>query len=716
MRLECRSRTIAMTACLFGVFSVSVFAYPENPVLHTVENGGDSLAIRTIGDEHYRYTQTEDGILVVSDSTGVYYYADETGAASKFKAKNAGKRSAEAKKFLNGLDRQKAFRKHRDRHPDRFKRGATGRAERPAWVPTADGSSTSTSEVSASGDAPRVLRLPDPRAHSRGNVRIPVLMIENNEARNLDSTEVYNILNKEGFSSNSYRGSVRDYFVDQSTGVFEPVFDLYFVKIENSFKNYIGKENVMIQDAVDVLRSKYASFDASVYDSDNDGEVDALAVLFAGGEVEAYVNNVKKHLGGFQYELRYQGGGWKDGSIDAGNRKKFNNCFIIKQAEYLFPTFVHEFSHTMGLKDHYCVWSDSCYINYRNTSIQAPGAHAWDVMATGMYNGTNSPPNYSAFERNFMGWLKYDSLTVEDWEIVIPPLGSSNFAYKVGIGKNEWYVLENRQKVGWDSPLPNHGMIIWHIDYNQTFWDRDSLNDVPGHQRVDVVEAGDQRVTSYEDGFVSGGGRHMTDDPFPGSQNVTEFGPFASWNGSGVDMHLYSITEKNSNICFATKSGVEVSDCEFVPRSSSSEPESSSSEAALSSSVAATSSEAAVSSSSVRPLSSSGGWKRSSSSQGWLASSSSAVVPMSSTDALLAGTVLHGTRMEISGRLLTVTAATVAPRTLRVFDVQGNMLASETFHGMDKTLDLGAFAGRGTLVVQLIGNGMLEGVLRVSVK
>ena len=95
-------------------------------------------------------------------------------------------------------------------------------------------------------------------------------------------------------------------------------------------------------------------------------------------------------------------------------------------------------------------------------------------------------------------------------------------------------------------------------------------------------------------------------------------------------------------------------------------------------------------------------------------SSSSAVVPSSSTEALLAGKVQRGVRMEVSGRMLTVTAETAAPRMLRVFDVQGNMLVSESFDGMEKTLDLGV--GRGMFVVQLIGNGMLEGVLRVSVK
>ena len=36
-----------------------------NPLPTTIDNGGDSLTIRTVGDEHYRYTQTEDGVLVV---------------------------------------------------------------------------------------------------------------------------------------------------------------------------------------------------------------------------------------------------------------------------------------------------------------------------------------------------------------------------------------------------------------------------------------------------------------------------------------------------------------------------------------------------------------------------------------------------------------------------------------------------------------------------
>ena len=46
----------ALCALFCGAFASGAFAYPSNPVLRTVDNDGDSLSIRTIGDEHYRFT------------------------------------------------------------------------------------------------------------------------------------------------------------------------------------------------------------------------------------------------------------------------------------------------------------------------------------------------------------------------------------------------------------------------------------------------------------------------------------------------------------------------------------------------------------------------------------------------------------------------------------------------------------------------------------
>lgn len=679
-------KTVCSFVCAVGALSAVSFAYPLNPLPRTVDNGGDSLAIRTLGDEHYRYTQTEDGFLVVADSAGIYYFADENGSASKFKAKNKGRRSAAAEKFLKGLDKKDVFKKHRERHPDRHKRPLNAaRAKRASWVPVS--SMADRDEISGE-DLPPVLRLPKPEGHANGTNRFPVLLIEDNSTKNLDSASLYAILNQENYTRNGHTGSVRDYFVDQSSGKFVPSFDLYLVKVNSSLSSYMGRDYALIQEGISQLKKKYTSFNASLYDSDNDGDIDALPVLYAGSELSSGGNT----LGGYQYELQ-----WNEcGKQDAGGGKRFNSYFLIQQKEQLFPTFVHEFSHTMGLRDHYCVASDACYSQYQNSQYQAPGAHAWDVMATGMYNNNGlTPPNYSAFERNFMGWLDYTTLN-DDFEVkMLPPLNSGNFALHVKVGKDEWFVFENRQMVKWDSALPNHGMLVWHIDYSQKTWDDDVLNDDPAHQRVDVVEAGNKRVTEYYDGFGSYGGGNLTDDPFPGSQNVTQLAPLKSWSGTQLLSGIFNITEKNSNVCFSTNQSVSVGSCEIAASSSSvaeisssSEPKSSSSsEQRRSSSSRTMSSSSAwvwpvscssvtmdVSSSSwVSPISSSSfKWPVSSSSFAWAGLSSSAENAVRIASANVTGRF----EMRVVGNIVMLTGIPNEAR-ITVMDISGHSIMTQ---------------------------------------
>lgn len=539
------------------IFSAGLWAFPADPTPFSLDNAGDSLSLQNGGDEHYRYTQTLDGYLVVPDSSGVYYYVNENGVASRVKAKNVDLRNSSDKNFLQKLDKSKVRKSHRKLHPDRFVRPPKSRGETKAnWVPEAS-------------SAPPVLRLPNAKNHAVGTNRFPVLLVSSPDASNADSATYWNQLNQTGYSANNHLGSVKDYFSAQSNGIFVPAFDIYLVSVSNTFSSYVDSENNsdlvydLIKEAVASLLSRYPNFDASLYDSDGDGEIDATAVLYAGTESAA------NDLGGYQYELQ-----WNGGKISAGNGKKFNSYFIISQkssSTKLLPiaTFVHEFSHTMGLKDHYCVWASNCYADFTNSDYQAPGVHGWDVMATGMYNnGGGKPVGYSAFEKAFMGWMSYTTLTASSNVSVLEALNSSQVAYKVPVSGNqdEWYIIENRQKNEWDASLPNHGLLIWHIDYDQTAWIRDSLNDVESHQRIDVVEAGNLKVTDYYDGFNT---THLVDDVFPGSQNVTSYTSLNSWAGTNLGVGLYNILEENGKVCFATQSGIEVNTCEVSSSSSS---------------------------------------------------------------------------------------------------------------------------------------------------
>lgn len=123
---------------------------------------------------------------------------------------------------------------------------------------------------------------------------------------------------------------------------------------------------------------------------------------------------------------------------------------------------------------------------------------------------------------------------------------------------DEWFILENRQKNKWDFVLPSHGLLIWHVDYDEYVWNS-SLNDDAFHQYVDLVEAGSKMVPNFNDG---GNQEYLVDDPFPGSENVTEFYGFKSWSGLDLGINLYGIMEENKNICFTTKKGVKVTTCD----------------------------------------------------------------------------------------------------------------------------------------------------------
>ncbi len=657
-------------------------AAPFNPAPRKIDNGGDSLTVVVVGDERFFYVTTESGDLLVQGKDNLYYYADQDGLPTKVKARDADARgsvardaggsalegsrpgASRARQFRPAVNREKQMEAYRRLHPARVMPQDTAKAERAPWVPTRARNSSDAGKRA-------LLKMVSPNGFVNGENRFPVAFVEFGSETNLDSTSMYNRFNREGDTKGGYVGSVRDYFHDQSMGVFTPGFDLYFVKVNANLADYIKKEAFFVKLTIDAIKQKYPSFDARRYDADNDGEVDMLGVIHAGPTF--YSNNVS--FGGFHYQLKYRNNG-DVGVQDAGYGKKFNRYLVISQKSDLFPSFLHEFSHSMGLKDHYCVHGCHNSSDYTDSLYQSPGVYYWDVMATGMYaNNSVSPPGYSAFERNFMGWMDYVELDPSVDITAIPPLNTSNVAYKVPVPstEDEWFVLENRQLTGWDAKLPNHGLLVWHIDYDYDSWFNNTLNDNPAHQRVDVVEAGTIKVPDYSGGFRA---KNFVDDPFPGSQNVTKLERFPAWKNS-VSFGLFSITEKDTVVCFATRSGVRVDNCAYGAESSSS---------------------SANSSSSVTPqnvtLSEVEG------------SSSSALVESSSATTVASPVPGAGLfRLRVEGSRLHVDALVAGEKLLQVFDLQGNLLFQDRLAGESVEYDLAHF-GHGARVVRVSGAGV----------
>ncbi len=273
------------------------------------------------------------------------------------------------------------------------------------------------------------------------------------------------ILNAKNFNEGPFCGSVHDYFYDQSYGQFDLTFDMYYMVAGNR-ENYHSTATSDVN-AVYLVREvvKYLSErveDWSVYDWDGDGFVDQLLMIFAGkGQSDGGDSmTIWPHqwwLSDFPDYFHFN-----PITVRSGNGSYIidSYCFVqelSKKGDYgAFGTLCHEFSHCLGLPDFY----------YGSTSYVSN----WDLMDYGNYNGNGFRPcSYSAFERSFLGWLTPIELTEEQDVTGVPALSSQPVAYMIrNEGRpDEFYVIENRQNVGWDESLPGSGILVFHVDYDE---------------------------------------------------------------------------------------------------------------------------------------------------------------------------------------------------------------------------------------------------------
>lgn len=275
------------------------------------------------------------------------------------------------------------------------------------------------------------------------------------------------IFNETGFAEDKFNGSIHDYFYDQSYGKFQLQFDLHHVSLANNRVKYAStvedddNSQYLVYDIVDTLINR-GSIDWSPYDWDDDGYIDQIIIIFAGmGQNSGGGPNTIWPHHGF---LTWHTDGHTKTVTSKGKSFTINRYCCIQEensrGEYgSFGTICHEYSHCFDLPDIY----------YGSTQIVGK----WDLMDYGNYNGDGFRPcNYSAFERMLMGWIDVQELSSPTEINNMAAMTDSPQAYLIRNNgySSEYYIIENRQQKGWDSDLPASGLIIFHIDYDETVW------------------------------------------------------------------------------------------------------------------------------------------------------------------------------------------------------------------------------------------------------
>lgn len=341
------------------------------------------------------------------------------------------------------------------------------------------------------------------------------------------------MLNEEGFNVNGSPGSVRDYFIANSNGVFKPIFDVYGpVTLKDNQRFYgnndrNGDEPNAVQVCIEACQLLDDEIDFSQYDLNNDGYIDNLYVFYAGyGEADSMLSYTiwphSANLTDFHLGKTYS----FDGKI-------LDRYAMSNELDYQYGrldgigTFTHEFSHVLGLPDLYATTYTSSY---------TPGYYS--VLDMGSYNNNGlTPPNYSLFERMSVGWATPQPLATTG-DYTLTALQDCNTGFLIPTEKDdEFFLLENRQKLDYDKYLPGHGMLVWHIDFNQHIWDENVVNNTPSHQYVDLIEADNKFSDLNQNG-----------DPFPGQSNITDLSFYTtpalqSWDGLSTGVSLSDIAE-----------------------------------------------------------------------------------------------------------------------------------------------------------------------------
>ena len=232
-------------------------------------------------------------------------------------------------------------------------------------------------------------------------------------------------------------------------------------------------------------------------------------------------------------------------------------------------TICHEFAHCLGLPDLYPTDGSAFSV-----------VDEWDLMDGGNYTCWGwTPPNFSALEKNLLGWMSIDEITGNGEINDLKPVADGGKAYKMTKSGNEFYLLENRQQTGWDKGLPGKGLTVYHVDYSANEWENNYVN-ISGKYRYALLHADgldydawvkhikSTGMTDYVDTENRMNRRHLSTSPYPLITDTLEVHqcveiPYSIYNiemteaglisfvvDSGTDIVPVVTTQKNDDLWY----------------------------------------------------------------------------------------------------------------------------------------------------------------------
>lgn len=497
---------------------------PANPIpVSITQPDGTKLQLKLVGDEFYHFNTTIDGYTIVNVN-GKWEYAMKLGnklTSTGVLAHDPEVRNTQEQQFLSTTAKY-----------------------------LVDEQGTNNAQKARSSRDKKNHGQKDP-VIDYSQFRGLIILINFNDRQFLmdNPNDFYDKLcnteNYSGFYHNGRfqrcTGSVRDYYYDNSMGQFDPDFDIVGpVNLDYSCYEGNDKAREIFKASLDAVDDQV---DFSLYDADNDGEIDMVFFMVAGYS-SSYSGNNDGYLWPHMSYLIDWWSGWPpqpyvyDGKT-MGTYASSCEIYGWESQGTTMPnaigTICHEFGHVLGLPDLY----DTDYSNNGGESNH-PGS--WDVMAGGSGNNYGrNPVGYSLWERWELGFTDTPAeLTLGAQSLTAVDVSNTGYMMQ-SPNENEFFLFENRQPGKWDSALPGHGLVITRVDYsNEQAWWNNEVNCNPAHNYYELLHA-------------SGSGASGV--PFPGQNNVTYINSssdpgLVTWAGDACHYALNNIAENNNVISF----------------------------------------------------------------------------------------------------------------------------------------------------------------------
>lgn len=518
-------KILLLSLLLLNIFSnkalaVSAFPYP----ITIKQTDSTEITIRLVGDEFFHYTQTTDGLLIQRNDKDIFEYldlsSDGTLVLTGIKASDVTKRKNKEIKFVKSLGEKKVKEKWINQH----KKTSTHTEDRISKMTMLNTSSPLT-----------------------GTKKVLCILIGYQDYPFTKTQSNFNnLMNQTGYNS---IGSVKDFYKENSYNQLNLDITVVGPYTADNGRAYYGANDANGYDInpqaliTEALQKANPDVNYADFDNDGDGIVDVVHVIFAGYD---------ESDGGSEYAIwshrwtiptiTLDGKSITDYSCSSELRGSSGNniCGI--------GTACHEMGHIFGASDFY----DTNEQKVNDGDYEGTGN--WDLMASGNRNGNGDrPAHFNPYTKTqTFQWATLQNITSDNVITLYPANSNGNSFYRLNtFTTGEYFLIENRQKLGFDAGLPGDGMLVYHV--HSLFNGSSQINNITHPQRFyPICASATQNPNSSVDSY---GDINNTGCPFPGSSNKTSLTRqtvpgLISWAGNGSGFDFQSIHKSGSNIIF----------------------------------------------------------------------------------------------------------------------------------------------------------------------